>query len=79
MTEETRQQIKQVIEQKIKPSLALDGGSIELVSIEDNGIVRVRLTGACAHCPFSSLTLAAGVEKTLKELIPEVQQVEPVL
>lgn len=79
MSETLRQRIERVIEEKIKPALALDGGSIELVSVEDNGTVRVRLTGACAHCPFSTLTLASGVEKQLKELVPEVQRVEPVL
>jgi Fe-S cluster biogenesis protein NfuA len=78
MNQELKTRIQKVIEEKIRPGLQLDGGDIELVEITDTGIVRVRLTGSCAHCPFSSLTLAAGVEQTLKQQIPEVKAVEPV-
>ncbi|MGB9742521.1 MAG: NifU family protein [candidate division WOR-3 bacterium] len=78
MNEETKIRIRQVIEEKIRPGLQLDGGDIELVEITQDGVVRVRLTGSCAHCPFSSLTLAAGVEQTLKQQVPAVKAVEPV-
>jgi|UniRef100_A0A7V3PSL7 Fe-S cluster biogenesis protein NfuA len=79
MNEEIKNNISKVIKEKIRPGLQLDGGDIELIEITDDGVVKVRLTGACAHCPFSSLTLAAGVEQTLKQQIPEVKRVEPVL
>lgn len=78
MTEETKEKIKKLIEQTIRPSLQADGGNIELVKILDNGVVQVRLQGACASCPFSQMTLTLGVEKTLKDAVPEVQRVEVV-
>lgn len=78
MTEETKAKIKNLIEQTIRPSLQADGGNIELVKILDNGVVQVRLQGACASCPFSQMTLTLGVEKTLKDAVPEVQRVEVV-
>jgi Fe-S cluster biogenesis protein NfuA len=62
---------------KIRPALQADGGDVELVDVTD-GIVKVRLVGACAGCPMSQLTLAMGVERTLKEQVPEVKQVVPV-
>lgn len=68
--------VKEVLE-KIKPSLQADGGDVELVSVED-GVVKVRLKGACAGCPMSQMTLKMGIEKILKEQIPEVTSVESV-
>jgi len=68
------EEVKEVIEKEIKPLLAMEGGSIELVSVED-GTVKVRLTGACAGCPMSQFTLVNFVEATLKEKIPEVKEV----
>ena len=62
---------------KIRPMLQADGGDVELVSVE-NGIVKVRLQGACAGCPMSQMTLKQGVERLLKENIPEVVSVESV-
>ncbi|MCX7784895.1 MAG: NifU family protein [candidate division WOR-3 bacterium] len=78
MTEETKEKIKHLIENTIRPGLQADGGNIELVKILDNGVVQVRLHGACAQCPFSQMTLTLGVEKTLKDAIPEVARVEVV-
>ena len=69
--------IQKLIENEIRPALQQDGGDIELVDIED-GIVKVRLVGACAHCPSSAMTLYDGVEKMLKEKIPEVKGLEQV-
>ena len=63
--------VKRVIEKEIKPLLAMEGGSMELVSVED-GTVKARLSGACARCPMSQFTLANFVEAMLKEKIPEV-------
>lgn len=79
MTQETKNRIKKLIEEKVRPGIQMDGGDIELVDVNDDGVVRVRLKGACAHCPFSSMTLAVGVEQQLKEAVPEVVRVEPVL
>ncbi|MCL5674584.1 MAG: NifU family protein [Candidatus Omnitrophica bacterium] len=59
----------------IRPSLQADGGDIELVDIEEGGIVKVRLTGHCAGCPMSQMTMLFGVQATLKEAVPEVKEV----
>ena len=63
--------------QKIRPSLQADGGDIELIDIQD-GVVKVKLTGACGGCPMSQMTLKMGVERVLKEVVPEVKGVEAV-
>ncbi|HHF51159.1 MAG: NifU family protein [Candidatus Aminicenantes bacterium] len=60
---------------KIRPSLQADGGNVELVSVKD-GVVKVRLTGACAGCPMSQMTLKMGIERLLKKEIPEIKSVE---
>jgi Fe-S cluster biogenesis protein NfuA len=62
---------------KIRPTLQADGGDVELVDVED-GVVKVRLQGACAGCPMSQMTLKNGIEKILKKEIPEVITVESV-
>ena len=62
---------------KIRPALQRDGGDVELVDILPNGVVRVRLKGACAGCPMSQMTLRNGIERVLKQEIPEVKAVEP--
>jgi Fe-S cluster biogenesis protein NfuA len=61
---------------KIRPQLQADGGDVELVSCQD-GVVKVRLQGACAGCPMSQMTLRNGIERILKQEIPEVTAVEP--
>lgn len=64
---------------KVRVMLANDGGSVELVSVDEkSGQVKVRLTGACCGCPMSSMTLKNGVERILKEEVPEVRSVEAV-
>ena len=60
---------------KIKPALKADGGDVELVEVTPEGIVKVRLTGACRGCPMSQMTLKMGISKTLKNEIPEVKDV----
>jgi len=65
----------QVVIDKIRPMLQADGGDVELVGVED-GIVKVRLKGACAGCPMSQMTLKNGIERLLKQEIPEVKSVE---
>ena len=72
-----KEQIEQALD-KIRPALQRDGGDIELVDVEENGIVKVRLTGACGGCPMSQMTLKQGVERIVKQLVPEVKSVESV-
>ncbi len=61
----------------IRPSLQADGGDVEFVDVE-NGIVRVRLTGACSGCPMSQMTLKQGIETHIKKEVPEILSVEAV-
>jgi Fe-S cluster biogenesis protein NfuA len=61
--------------EKIRPRLMADGGDVELVDVDDNGIVKVRLTGACGCCPMSQMTLKAGIENIIKQEVPEVKEV----
>lgn len=69
------EKIKKIIAQ-IKPAIQLDGGDIELVSVdEQTGIVQVKLVGACAHCPMAQITLKQGVEARIKHAVPEVKEV----
>jgi Fe-S cluster biogenesis protein NfuA len=68
------EKVREIIEREIKPALAMEGGSIELMGVED-GIVRVRLSGACAGCPMSQYTLRDFVESTIRRQIPEVKGV----
>ncbi|MGD2246561.1 MAG: NifU family protein [Candidatus Aminicenantes bacterium] len=59
---------------KIRPALQADGGDVELVEVED-GVVKVKLTGACGGCPMSQMTLKMGIERHLKKEIPEIKEV----
>jgi Fe-S cluster biogenesis protein NfuA len=59
----------------IRPSLVADGGNVELVAVEEDGTVKLKLTGACAGCPMSTITLKQGIERILKQEIPEVKEV----
>lgn len=60
---------------KIRPSLQADGGDVVLVDVAPDGTVKVKLTGACQGCPMSQMTLKAGVEKIIKQEVPEVKKV----
>jgi len=68
-----KENIERVLEE-IKPYLQADGGDVELVSVED-GVVKVRFLGGCAGCPFRTMTLKTGIERYLKEKLPEVKEV----
>ena len=68
-----RDKVEEVLN-KIRPSLVADGGNVELVDVND-GTVKVRLTGACAGCPMSTMTLKMGIEQILKQEITEVKEV----
>ncbi len=71
------EKVREVLE-KIRPSLQADGGDVELVDVdEQSGVVKVRLQGACAGCPMSQMTLRNGIERILKQQVPEVKAVEP--
>jgi|SRR5450759_2095024 Fe-S cluster biogenesis protein NfuA len=70
------ERVQEVLD-KIRPALQADGGDVEFVGME-GGVVKVKLVGACAGCPMSQLTLANGVERVLKQEIPEVERVEAV-
>jgi Fe-S cluster biogenesis protein NfuA len=76
MSENIENKVKETLEE-IRPKIQADGGDIELVTIE-NGVVKVRLKGACVGCPMSALTLKQGVERTIKNKVPEVKSVEAV-
>ncbi len=72
-----REKVQEVIE-AVRPFLQADGGDVELVDVSDDGIVSVRLKGACTGCPMSMMTLKGGIEARLKEQVPEVKSVEAV-
>lgn len=61
--------------QDVRPSLQADGGDVEFVSVSDDGIVKVKLTGACGSCPMATMTLKMGVEAHLKKVVPGVTEV----
>ncbi len=69
-----KEKVKQVID-KIRPQLQADGGDIDLIEVTDDGVVKVRLLGHCAGCMHAQQTLTLGVERTLKQIIPEVTEV----
>ena len=71
-----REQVEKALKD-VKPHLQADGGDVELVDVE-NGIVKVKLTGACAGCPMSQMTLKQGIEGYIKKVIPEIISVEAV-
>jgi Fe-S cluster biogenesis protein NfuA len=71
------EKVREIIESEIKPRLAMEGGGIELIEV-DNGVVKVMLSGACAGCPFSQITLANLVEAAIKKYVPEVKRVEAI-
>ncbi len=72
-----REKVEEVLE-KVRPQLQADGGDVELVEITDNNIVKLRLQGACAGCPMSQMTLKNGIERVLKQELPEIKSVESV-
>jgi Fe-S cluster biogenesis protein NfuA len=65
--------VKEVLD-KVRPALQRDGGNVELIGVSD-GTVKVKLTGACAGCPMSTMTLKNGIERILKQEVPEVKEV----
>jgi len=74
---ELREKIEKNLE-GIRAALRADGGNVELIDITPDGVVKVRLIGACAGCPMSAITLAFGIERELKKNVPEVKRVEAI-
>ena len=72
-----REKVEEVLG-KVRPMLQRDGGDVELVEVNDDGVVKVRLTGACSGCPMSTMTLKNAIEETIKKEIPEIKSVEQV-
>ena len=69
-----KEQVQEVLN-LVRPHLQADGGDVELVDVTEDGIVSVKLTGACGSCPMSTMTLKMGIERTLMEKIPGVKEV----
>ncbi len=70
-----KEKVKEILD-RVRPALQADGGDVELVDVdEENGVVKVRLMGACRGCPMSQLTLQIGIERELKDKVPEVKEV----
>ncbi|KGA95849.1 nitrogen-fixing protein NifU [Alkalihalobacillus alcalophilus ATCC 27647 = CGMCC 1.3604] len=76
-TVETFDQVREVLD-KLRPFLLRDGGDVELVDVSEDGIVQVRLLGACGSCPSSTITLKAGIERALLEEVPGITEIEQV-
>lgn len=73
----TREKVEKALDE-IRPTLQADGGNVELVDVTEDGVVKVRLTGACGCCPMSTYTFKVGIEQRLKEAVSEVKEVEQV-
>jgi len=81
LTEQTRESIYEKVQSTldtIRPSLQADGGDVELLGVEEDGTVKVRLQGACRGCPMAAMTLQMGIERILKKEVPEIKAVENV-
>jgi Fe-S cluster biogenesis protein NfuA len=72
-----REKVENVLN-KVRPLLQRDGGDVELIDVQEDGIVKVKLTGACSGCPMSTMTLKNAIEETIKKEVPEVKSVEQV-
>lgn len=74
-------EVSKIIEEtltQLRPFLEVDGGDMELVEITDEGVVKVKLLGACSNCSMSSMTLKAGVEEAVKKAVPQIKSVEAI-
>ena len=67
-----RKEIEEILDKKVRPSLAMDGGNIELVDVKENKVY-VKLLGACGHCPGAAMTLKHGVEQVLRQEFPDLE------
>ncbi len=71
-----REEVEKALE-SVRPALQADGGDVELVDVQD-GIVSVKLTGACGGCPMSQMTLKNGIERAIKEVVPDIKEVQSI-
>ncbi|PIP19509.1 MAG: hypothetical protein COT38_02375 [Candidatus Omnitrophica bacterium CG08_land_8_20_14_0_20_41_16] len=69
-----KERIEKALE-KIKPMLQADGGNVELIEVTNDGVVKLKLKGSCGCCPMSSMTLKTGIERILKQEVPEIKEV----
>ena len=69
-----REKVEKLLDE-IRVGLQMDGGDVDLIDVTDDGIVKVKLTGACGHCPMAEMTLKMGIEERLKQDIPEIKEV----
>jgi len=72
-----QEKVKEALD-KVRPALQADGGDVELIGVDDKGVVKVKLTGACGSCPMATMTLKNGIEKTLRKEVPEITAVEAI-
>jgi len=70
----TKEKIESILA-KVRPSIQADGGDVELINIREDNVIEVRLKGTCNGCPMATLTLKAGIERLIKEELPEVKEV----
>ena len=73
--EETMKEKVEITLERIRPSLQADGGDVKLIEVSPDGVVKVKLTGACGGCAMSQMTLKMGIERTLQQEVPEVKEV----
>lgn len=69
-----KEKVEKALE-KVRPMLAADGGNVELIDVSSDGVVKLKLTGSCGCCPMSQMTLKMGIERILKEEVPEIKEV----
>ncbi len=72
-----KEKVQEVLD-KIRPLLQRDGGDVELVAVQDDGVVKVKLVGSCSGCPMSTMTLKNAIEATIKKEVPEIKTVEEI-
>ncbi|GHT50786.1 hypothetical protein AGMMS49990_03820 [Endomicrobiia bacterium] len=81
LEQEIKMTLKEKVEktlESVRPHLQADGGNVELIDVTEDGIVKVKLTGACGSCPMSAMTLQYGVTNAIKQAIPEVKEVQSI-
>ena len=78
-SDDLKARVEAVLEEFVRPGLRADGGDVELVGVDEDRIVQVRMTGACVGCPSSTITMTMGIEAAVKARVPEVRFLEAVL
>lgn len=73
-----QERVKHILDKEVRPFLNTHGGDVELVEVNDENVVKVRLTGACVECPGAQMTLTGMVEQTIKSRLPEIKRVEAI-